>query len=205
MRHALRLLIIGLLFSLPVYAQSALSNASISGNFTGFFGGSGTQPAVMASANYQITQRVFGGYWELAVPAISRSYNLGAAGYTAPLSSLLPKSVDAKLLFDASAIPVTFFGGVGEVVQSGIRHAAGIAGVNFGIPISSSATLNIFQFSGVFGGGNSSGVFSNISSNTFTMATGVTVHLDSLGAGYRHRFTNKKKAAARLGRCMECQ
>jgi hypothetical protein len=186
-------------------AQSTLSNASISGNFTSFFGGAGTQPAVLASANYQITQRVSGGYWELAVPANSRSYNLGVGSYTLPLSSLLGKTLSSKLLFDASAIPVSFSAGLGDVSQSGITHAAGIIGGSFSVPVSQSATLNVFQAYGVFGGGNSSGAFSNISSSTFTMATGVTVHLDSLGANFKHRFTNKKKAPVRLGRCMECQ
>jgi hypothetical protein len=186
-------------------AQSALSNASISGNFTGFFGGAGTQPAVLASASYQVTQRVTGGYWALAVPALSRSYNMGVGTYTLPLSSLIGKTLSSKLLFDASAIPIGFSAGAGEVSTLGVRHGAGIAGASFGIPVSESTTLNLFEFYGVFGGGQTSGLFGNISGSTFTMATGVTVQLDHLGPSFRHRFTNKKKAAVRLNRCTECQ
>lgn len=207
MKIALRfaVLALALVFTLPAYAQSALSNASISGNFTGFFGGSGTQPAVLASASYQVTQRWTGAYWALAVPAVSRSYNMGVATYTLPLSSLLGKTISSKLLFDASAIPIGLSAGAGEVTQSGITHAAGIAGANFGIPVSESATLNVFEFYGVFGGGGTSGLFSNISSTTFTMATGLTVQLDHLGPSFKHRFTRKGKATVRLNRCMECQ
>lgn len=208
MRYFLRILglAIALVIAVPAFAQSTLSNASISGSFTGFSGGSGGwQPAVLASASYQVTQRVTGAYWEMSVPAVSRNYNLAVGTYTLPLSSLLPKSLVAKLNFDASAIPVGFSAGAGEVVQLGITHAAGIAGASFGIPVSESTTLNVLEIYGVFGGGHESGVFSNISSGSFAMATGLTVHLAPLGAQFRHRFVTKKKSAVRLGRCLECQ
>jgi hypothetical protein len=204
MKHALRLAVLLLCTTLSTFAQTALSNASISGNFTGFSGGGGWQPAVLASASYQVTQRVTGAYWELSVPAFSRNYNLGVGTYTLPLSSLLGKTISSKLLFDASAIPVAFSGGLGEVVQLGITHAAGIAGVSFGLPVSESTTLNVLQVYGVFGGGHESGVFSNVSSSSFTMATGLTVHLAPLGAQFKHRFVSKNKAHVRLGRCEQC-
>src|SRR5271156_328478 len=200
MRYALRLLIITLFCTLPAFAQSGLANASVSGSFTGFFGGAGTQPAVLASANYQVTQRVQAGYWELSIPSNSRSYNLGVGTYTLPLSSIIGKTLAAKLLFDSSAIPVSFSAGAGEVATLGIRHAAGLAGVSFAIPVSESTTLNILQAYGVFGGGNTSGVFSNINSSTFTLATGLTVHLAPLGASFKHRFVSRKGQRVKLGR-----
>jgi len=205
MKHALRLAVLLLCTTLPAFAQTALSNASISGSFTGFSAGSGGwQPAVLASASYQVTQRVTGAYWEISVPSLSRNYNLGVGTYTLPLSSILGKTISSKLLFDASAIPVGFSAGAGEVVQLGITHAAGIAGASFGIPVSESTTLNVLEIYGVFGGGHESGVFSNISLSSFTMATGLTVHLAPLGAQFKHRFVAKNKAHVRLGKCEQC-
>jgi hypothetical protein len=198
-----------LVFCLPAFAQSTLSNFSVSGSAIGFTGApAGAQTASLAGANYQLTSRVQLGYWNLSVPSLA-NYSFGEAGYGLPLSSLLGKTLSGKLNFDASAVGVIFQGGIGKVNQSSpvnISRIAEIVGATVSFPITASLTFNMAQIYWVHGGinGTSGFIVTPAISNFPTVGMGISVSLDSAAADFKHKFVSKKKTAVRLNHCMEC-
>jgi hypothetical protein len=221
MRTALRLFIISLFFSLPAYGQapSSLSNFSVSGSAVGFSGAGGTQAAALVGGWFQTTQRVSVGYLNLAVPAISANYNFGMGQYSLPLSSLLGKTISGKLLFDASAIGVSFQAGLGKVLQTttpigatssvNTSRFAEIFGGQVNLPMTSSLSFNVIQVYWVHGGiaGTSGGIISPAVSNFPTIAMGLNLAVAPKalhGADFKHLLVKHGKATVRLGHCEQC-
>lgn len=189
-------------------AQSALSNFNVTGSAIGFSGASGTQAASLAGANYNVTSRVVAGYWNLNIPALA-TYNFGEAGYALPLSSIIGKTLSSKLNFDASAVEVEGNAGIGKVTSGTPveSHIAEIIGGSVTFPITANLSFNAVQLYYVHGGiaGSSGLIVTPSVSNFGSIGMGITVSLDSKGIGFKHRLTNKHKAALRLNHCLECQ
>jgi hypothetical protein len=206
-------LLIGFLFlviALPAFGQSALSNFSVQGSAIGFTGApGGTQAAVLAGAEYQLTTRVQLGYWNLSVPSLA-NYNFGEAGYGLPLSSLLGKTLSSKLTFDASSVGVIFQGGIGKVNQTigtvSTDRVAEIVGATVSFPITASLTFNAVQAYWVHGGinGTSGFVVTPAVSSFPTVGMGINVSLDSAAADFKHKFVSHKESKRQMGRCLEC-
>jgi hypothetical protein len=167
LKHALRILIITLFCTLPLYAQvapsncpnsgsSTLSNFSASGSATGFavVGSSSSTPiaSTIAGVSYQVTCRFSAGYETLIVPSVA-SYNFAMGHYTLPLNALIGKKISAKLNFDASKVYVDFKAGVGKVIQSSINESAFAAtlGPTVSIPLNSIVTWNAVGIQYVYG------------------------------------------------------
>jgi hypothetical protein len=208
-KHILRLFVVGFLFSFPAYAQSTLSNFSVTGSAIGFAGApAGAQTASLAGVNYQVTSRFSAGYWNLNVPALA-TYNFGVAGYALPLSSILGKSISSKLTFDASAVEVGFDTGIGKVTQGtpvANSRVSEIVGGSITFPITANLSFNAVQLYWVHGGiaGTSGVVVTPSVSNFQSIGMGITISMDQKAADFKHRLVNKKKATVKLNHCAEC-
>jgi hypothetical protein len=217
----LRLAVVILCAVTPLRAQapSPLSNFSVAGSAVGFSGANGTQAAALIGGWFQTTQRFSVGYLNLAVPSISANYNFGMGQYSLPLSSLLGKTLSGKLLFDASAIGVSFQAGLGKVLQTttpigatasvNTSRFAEIFGGQVTFPVTSSLSFNVVQVYWVHGGiaGTSGGIITPAVSNFPTIAMGLNLAVAPKalpGWDFKHLLVKHGKATVRLGHCEQC-
>ena len=219
MKVALRLLIILFCFCPGAVAQSTLSNFSFNGSAIGFSATNGTQPAVLAGANYNLTSRVQVGYWALAVPAISSSYQYGVVGYGLPLSSIIGKSLSSKINFDASAVGVNFQAGLGKVLQTttpigsttstSTSRFAEIVGIAVTFPLTSTLSFNAVEAYWTHGGisGTSGFFLSPAASNFASIGMGLSLAIAPkvpTGADFKHLLVRHGKQTVRLNHCAQC-
>lgn len=158
---ALSLLLLGgLAQAQSTTASTVLSNISITGTASGFMGASGTQPASILGADFQVSQAVSVGYEQVQISALNTNYDFGVVNYGVPLSSLLGKTLTSKLTFNASDVSVTFTGGVGKMLTSATTstpansHIAETAGVFLHIPVSANLSFQVLGAQWIHGVSN---------------------------------------------------
>lgn len=137
----------------PVTADTS-TNFSLSGSAVGFSGLSGgSQPASIAGAWFNITQRVSLGYEMITIPTLA-TFHFGMAQYQLPLSSLVGKKLTGHFLFDASKVAVGFQGGIGKLTETNLNvsHIAETAGLCVSYPLNSTLSMQLICAQAVLGG-----------------------------------------------------
>jgi hypothetical protein len=149
-----RIIVITVVFlSLSLAASAQQQHFSLSGSAVSFMGPSGSTPASIADGYFNLTKSLSLGYQQITIPDLATA-RLGLVNYAKPLSSWLGKSISSKLVFDASKITVSVYGGAGKLTQNtlSVNRIAETAGACVSYPISANVSAKIVCAQWLHGG-----------------------------------------------------